>query len=193
MEELAACTVRAVELLVETLALLCLVVTRLICALLELMFSVRKRASIIVLASATQLPKLANLRLEFHLEALLSCLRWGRVSQHGILLFTTFFATFSRCLTSFCLHRLGSSNTLKELLGCGTLKVICEALVFPGLCLSLIAEVLILSLDLIASSVETHQILIMFSISAFLWPRNAAATHHCLRLRILEVFACMLP
>ena len=81
MEELAAWTVRAVEFLVKAFALLRLVVARHICALFELMLSVRKRASIIVLTGAIQLPKLANLSLELHFEALLSRLRWGRASS----------------------------------------------------------------------------------------------------------------
>ena len=56
--------VGTVEVLVEALALLRLVVSRNISALLQLVATMRKRALVIVLARALCLPELADLRLE---------------------------------------------------------------------------------------------------------------------------------
>ena len=71
MEELAARTVRAVELLVEPLALLGLVVAGHVSALLQLVSSMSERAGVRVLACAVELPELADLSLELKLEALM--------------------------------------------------------------------------------------------------------------------------
>ena len=71
MEELAARTIRAVQLFVEALTLLCLVVSRLILLLLQLVGAMGERAGVRVFAYAVQLPEFTNLRLKFNLEALL--------------------------------------------------------------------------------------------------------------------------
>ena len=71
VEELAARPVRTVQFLVEPLALLGLVVARLVMPLLQLRGAVRERALIRILTRPIQLPELANLRLELHLETLL--------------------------------------------------------------------------------------------------------------------------
>ena len=71
MEELAARTVRAVELLVEPLALLGLVVAGHVSALLQLVSSMSERAGVRVLTCSVELPELADLSLELELEALM--------------------------------------------------------------------------------------------------------------------------
>ena len=75
MKELASGTVGAIELFVEPLALLRLVIAWLVLPLLKLMDPVGKRARIIVLTSAVELPEFTDLSLEFHLETLLALTR----------------------------------------------------------------------------------------------------------------------
>jgi len=64
-------SVRTVQLFVEAFALLRLVIPWHVCPLLQLVATVRERARIRVFARAIQLPKFANLSLEFHFETLL--------------------------------------------------------------------------------------------------------------------------
>ena len=75
MQELATWAIWAVQFLVESLALLRLVVARNVRALLQLVLAMRKRARVRVLARSIQLPKLADFSFELHFEALLASLR----------------------------------------------------------------------------------------------------------------------
>ena len=72
MQELTARSIRAVQIFVEALALLCFVVSRLVLLLLELVGTVGERAGVRVLTYTVELPELTNLRLELHLEAQLA-------------------------------------------------------------------------------------------------------------------------
>ena len=68
MKELASCSIWAVEIFVESLALLCLVVFVHVCSLFEFVHAMGKRTSVPILTGSIQLPKLANLSFEFQFE-----------------------------------------------------------------------------------------------------------------------------
>ena len=70
MEELTSCSVWAVEIFVEALALLGLVVLVHVCSLLELVGAVGERTGVTVLAGSVQLPEFTDLSFKLEFERL---------------------------------------------------------------------------------------------------------------------------